>query len=286
MENKLQNARVLIEALPYIQKYNGKYVVIKYGGNAMINNVFKNSVIRDIVLLAAVGVNVILVHGGGPEISAMLGKLGKESTFINGLRYTDDETVEVVSMVLAGKVNKSLFSLIHSNNGRAIGLCGADGGMLLSGKLNGEIDLGYVGYIKAVDPSPIHMSLSHGFIPVIASVGADENGQEYNINADTAAAAIAGAMAAEKLILMTDVKGVLKDREDENSLISEIDIKNVPALISEGIISGGMLPKVESCVDAIRSGLKEAVIIDGRTEHSILLELLSDSGYGTLFYSR
>jgi acetylglutamate kinase len=286
MDNKIECAKILIEALPYIQKYYGKCVVIKYGGNAMINKAFKNSVTRDIVLLAAVGVKVVLVHGGGPEISNMLAKLGKESTFVNGLRYTDEETVEIVSMVLAGKVNKDLVSLIHSNNGRAIGLCGADGGMILTGKLETEIDMGFVGQIKKVDVSPLLMSMSQGFIPVVATVGVDENGQVYNVNADTAAAAIAAAMKAEKLILMTDVAGVLRDQEDEGSLIPEIDIKDVPSLVSEGIISGGMLPKIDSCADAIRNGLKEAVIIDGRNEHSVLLELLSDSGYGTLFYSR
>jgi acetylglutamate kinase len=216
----------------------------------------------------------------------MLTRIGKESVFIDGLRYTDSETADIVAMVLAGKINKNLVSLIHSSNGRAIGLCGVDGGMLIAEKLAGETDLGFVGHITKVDPAAIDMTISRGFIPVVATIGMDNKGQVYNINADTAAAAIAGAMKAEKLISMTDVKGVMENKADENSLIPEIDIKDVPDMISRGVISGGMIPKIESCVDAIKNGLKEAAIIDGRVEHSILLELFSDSGSGTLFYSR
>jgi acetylglutamate kinase len=284
MKDMATDVQVLMEALPYIQKYSGKIIVVKYGGNAMINEALKKAVMKDIVLLALVGIKVVLVHGGGPEISSMLDLMGKETKFIGGLRYTDAETAEVAAMVLAGKVNKSLVSLIQMHNGKAIGLCGLDGGMLQTEKMQGEVDLGFVGDITAVDISSITMALENGFVPVIATVGADKNGQTYNINADTAAAAIAGALKAEKLISMTDVRGLLKEKDSEDSLITSLSIDEVPALMAEGIISGGMIPKIQSCVDGINSGIKEAAIIDGRVEHSILIELLSDEGIGTLLY--
>lgn len=282
MKNRSENAKILLEALPYIQKFNGKTVVIKYGGNAMLNEDLKNSVMRDIVLLSIVGIRVVVVHGGGPEISSMLKKLGKESTFVDGLRYTDKETAEIVAMVLSGKVNKSLVSLIHSNKGKALGLCGADGGMIKA-KMKNEAELGYVGDIVSIDPDPIKVSLDEGYIPVVATIGVDDSGQVYNINADTAASEIAASLNAEKLITMTDVRGVLEDQHNEDTLLSKINPKDVPDLISTGVISGGMIPKIQSCVAAMDSGLNEAVIIDGRIEHSILLELFSDNGIGTLF---
>ncbi|MDF3000006.1 MAG: argB [Bacillota bacterium] len=284
MKDTITSAKVLVEALPYIQKYFNKTVVIKYGGNAMVNDKLKMAVMKDIVLLALVGIKVVLIHGGGPEISTMLNIMGKESKFIDGLRYTDEETAEVAAMVLAGKVNKNLVSLIQQNNGKAIGLCGLDGGMLQVEKLQGEVDLGFVGDIKKVEAAPITMALKNGFIPVVATVGADKEGQTYNINADTAAAAIAGALKAEKLILMTDVRGLLREKEDEDTLIHKVRVEEVPELVSSGILSGGMIPKIQSCVDGIKSGIKEAVIIDGRIEHSILIELFSDEGIGTLLY--
>lgn len=284
MKDTITSAKVLVEALPYIQKYFNKTVVIKYGGNAMVNDKLKMAVMKDIVLLALVGIKVVLIHGGGPEISTMLNIMGKESKFIDGLRYTDEETAEVAAMVLAGKVNKNLVSLIQQNNGKAIGLCGLDGGMLQVEKLQGEVDLGFVGDIKKVEAAPITMALKNGFIPVVATVGADKDGQTYNINADTAAAAIAGALKAEKLILMTDVRGLLREKEDEDTLIHKVRVDEVPELVSSGILSGGMIPKIQSCVDGIKSGIKEAVIIDGRIEHSILIELFSDEGIGTLLY--
>lgn len=283
------SAQVLTEALPYIQKFFGKTIVIKYGGNAMTNERMQNLVMRDIVLLSIVGIKVVLIHGGGPEITGMLKRIGKESRFVNGLRYTDAETAEVVEMVLAGKINKHLVSLIHKNHGRAIGLCGVDGGMIRVTKVdNGPEgpDLGFVGDIQNVDTSPILMAMENGFIPVVATVGVDEEGQVYNINADTAAAAIAGALEAEKLISMTDIRGVLRDVNDDSSLITGIELEQVQDLINEGIISGGMIPKIDSCVYGLKAGVREAVIIDGRIEHSLLLELFSDKGIGTLFWKK
>ena len=284
MKDTITRATVLVEALPYIQKFFNKTIVIKYGGNAMINETLKKAVMKDIVLLALVGIKVVLVHGGGPEISSMLDIMGKESKFIDGLRYTDAETAEVAAMVLAGKVNKSLVSLIQQHNGKAIGLCGLDGGMLEVEKIQSTVDLGFVGDVTKVEAAPIIMALENGFIPVVATVGADKEGQTYNINADTAAAAIAGALNAEKLILMTDVRGLLMEKDNEDSMIHRISIDEVPDLIEEGIISGGMIPKIQSCVDGIKDGIKEAVIIDGRIEHSILIELFSNEGIGTLLY--
>lgn len=284
MKDTITSAKVLVEALPYIQKYFNKTVVIKYGGNAMINETLKKAVMKDIVLLSLVGIKVVLIHGGGPEISTMLSIMGKESIFIDGLRYTDGETAEVAAMVLAGKVNKSLVSLIQQNNGKAIGLCGLDGGMLQVEKMKCEVDLGFVGDITKVDVSPITMALENGFIPVVATVGADKEGQTYNINADTAAAAIAGELKAEKLIMMTDVRGLLMEKDNEDSLMTRIKSEDVPGFIERGVISGGMIPKIQSCVEGIKNGIREAVIIDGRIEHSILLELFSDEGIGSLLY--
>lgn len=281
LEDKQFKAKVLAEALPHIQKYNGKIVVVKYGGNAMINEELKNSVMHDIVLLNLIGVKVVLVHGGGPEISETLKKTGKESKFVNGLRYTDKETAEIVRMVLAGKINKSLVDLIERIGGRSIGLCGQDGHMMQC-----EIadkDLGYVGKIVHMDTKVITDVLNLGYIPVISTVGCDEEGNIYNVNADTAAAVIAGALNAQSLILMTDTKGVLRDKDDESSLISKIYVSDIPSLVKQGIISGGMIPKIDCCKEAIRRGVKKVFIIDGRVAHSILVETLSDSGIGTMF---
>jgi len=276
-------AQILIQALPYIQKYYNKVVVIKYGGNAMINGNLKQAVMSDIVLLSLVGIKVVLVHGGGPEINEMLKKTGKESRFMGGLRYTDEETMEIVNMVLCGKVNKGLVSLLHQHKGKALGLCGVDGGMIQAQKMQGDVDLGFVGDITEINTKPILDALNNGFIPVIATVGSDDNGQLYNINADTAAARIAAELGAENVILMTDIKGLLRDKNDENTLIPFVQVSEVPYLINQGIISGGMIPKIECCVEAVRRGVKKAVIIDGRTPHSILIEILSDEGIGTMF---
>lgn len=285
MENvNIQRAKILVEALPYIQKYNGKTVVIKYGGNAMINEELKQAVISDIVLLSLVGINVVVVHGGGPEISQMLKKIGKQSEFVNGLRYTDEETMEIVQMVLCGKVNKDLVNIMNKIGGRAMGLCGMDGGMLRAEKLTEEgFDYGFVGDIKEVDTSAITDAIDKGYIPVISTVaGGIDDDHAYNINADTAAAKLAGALNAEKLILLTDVRGVLQDPKDEESLISSINVSEVPKLVREGIISGGMIPKLDCCVEAVRQGVPRAHILDGRVPHSILIEMLSDEGVGTM----
>jgi acetylglutamate kinase len=276
-----ERADVLAEALPYIQKYDDKTVVVKYGGAAMSADGARDSVMRDIVLLNQIGVRIVLVHGGGPEISDTLRQLGKETRFVDGLRYTDAETAEIACMVLAGKVNKSLVSLIHKAKGKAIGLCGVDGEMLLVKKTD-KADLGFVGDIIAVDMRAVVSALDSGVVPVIATVGADDEGQVYNINADTAAAEIAAALGAEALITMTDVRGLLRDKDDDDSQIQEISVDEIPRLIESGVISGGMIPKAEGIRAAIAKGLGEAVIIDGRVPHAILLELLSDSGFGTL----
>lgn len=279
-------AQVLVDALPYIQKYYNKVIVVKYGGNAMTSDELKQAVMTDVVLLSLIGIKVVLVHGGGPEINDMLSKIGKEAKFINGLRYTDKETAEIVEMVLAGKVNKSLVSLLQRHGGRAIGLCGTDGGMISCVKKRGKVDLGFVGEIVNVDTTPITDCLDRGYIPVISSVATDENGEIFNINADTAAAKIAAALKAENLILMTDIRGLLRDKDDESTFIPEVDISEVPKLIREGIISGGMIPKIECCVESIRQGIEKALIIDGRIPHSILIELFSKEGIGTLFRSK
>ncbi|HIX91658.1 MAG TPA: acetylglutamate kinase [Firmicutes bacterium] len=277
-------AAVLIQALPYIQKYTGKTVVIKYGGNAMVNEDLKEAVISDIVLLSLVGINTVLVHGGGPEISQMLKKIGKESKFINGLRYTDDETIDIVQMVLAGKTNKDLVNKIEQIGGRAVGLCGIDGGLIKAKKLKGEYDYGNVGDIYEVDASIIRDNIDSGYIPVVSTVAyGDSDSPVYNINADTAACKIAIALGAQNLMLLTDTRGVMRDSKDESTLIPEIRIDEVQGLIDAGIISGGMIPKVECCVDAVRGGISHTVILDGRIPHSILIEMLSDEGIGTLF---
>lgn len=276
-------SQVLIDALPYIQDYNNKIVVIKYGGNAMTNDDLKDAVMSDIVLLSLVGIKVVLVHGGGPEINEMLDKVGIESKFIGGLRYTDAETVEIVNMVLAGKVNKGLVSLLQQHKGKALGLCGADGQMILAEKMQGEVDLGYVGEIVKVNTNPILDALNNGYIPVIATVATGEDGQVYNINADTAAARIASCLKAEKLILMTDIVGLLENKDDESTLIPTVQVSEVPYLKNQGIISGGMIPKIDCCVEAVRRGVSRTSIIDGRIPHSILIELLSSEGNGTQF---
>lgn len=283
MINNTDKAKILINALPYIQRYHGKTVVVKYGGNAMINEEIKDAVMSDIVLLNTIGINVVLVHGGGPEINDMLKRLSIESKFIDGLRYTDDQTVEVVQMVLAGKVNKSLCGLLNQHGGKAVGLCGIDANMIKAKKKSGKVDLGNVGEIVEVNSSVIRDSLANGYIPVVATVGSDNDGKIYNINADTVAAAIATSLGAENLILMTDIKGLLRDKNDENTLIPEVALSEVAALKRQGIIGGGMIPKVECCVEAVRSGVKQALIMDGRIPHSILIEILTDEGVGTLF---
>lgn len=274
--------QVLVKSMPYIQKFRGKTVVIKYGGNAMINEDLKANVMNDVVLLSLVGIRVVLVHGGGPEINDMLRKLGKESTFVDGLRYTDKETMEIVQMVLCGKVNKSLVQILEGFGGDAIGLCGLDASMIMAQKYM-EKDLGYVGEITSIDPDIINDAINAEYIPIIATIAGDENGQVFNLNADTAAAAIASALGAEKLIIMTDTKGVLRDKDDENSLISVVRVSEFEDLKREGIITGGMIPKVQCCVDAINNGVPRTHIIDGRIPHSILSEILLDEGVGTMF---
>ncbi|MGN0665564.1 MAG: acetylglutamate kinase [Huintestinicola sp.] len=276
-------SRVLIEALPYIQKYSNKIVVIKYGGNAMTNEELKNAVMSDIVLLNLVGIKTVLVHGGGPEINDMLKRVGIESKFINGLRYTDEATVDIVKMVLAGKVNKELVSHLTQHGGKALGMCGIDGQMLLCHRLEGDVDLGYVGEIDTVNTTPILDALEKGYIPVISTVACDKQGQTYNINADTAAARIAAELKAENLILMTDIVGLLKDKDDTNTLIPSVQVSEVPFMKRQGIISGGMIPKIDCCVEAVRRGVHKTCIIDGRVPHSILVELLSSEGIGTQF---
>lgn len=287
-ENRIPNelrSQVLIDALPYIQRYSDKIVVVKYGGNAMTNDELKQAVMSDLVLLSLVGIKVVLVHGGGPEISEMFDRLGIESRFIGGLRYTDKEAVEIVRMVLAGKVNKELVSLLSRHKGAALGLCGIDGDMLIAEKIGGEPDLGYVGEIVSVNPKPITDALANGYIPVVATVASDADGNTLNVNADTAAARIASELRAEKLILMTDIAGLLRDKDDPSTLIKSVNVSEVPFLKRQGIISGGMIPKIDCCVESVRRGVKRTSIIDGRVPHSILIELLSSDGIGTQFKS-
>ena len=280
-----ERAKVLVQALPYIQKYAGKTVVVKYGGNAMINNDLKDAVMSDIVLMQLVGINVVLVHGGGPEISAMLKKVGKESHFVGGMRVTDEETIDIVQMVLAGKVNKDLVQLLEHHGGRAVGLCGLDGGMLTAEKLrSNEGDLGYVGRIVDVNTDIIIDATRNGYVPIISTVAGGENGEVFNINADVAAARIAAKLDAIKLILMTDIRGLLRDKDDEDTLIPVVNVSEVPSLKNQGIISGGMIPKIDCCVEAVRRGVNRAHILDGRIPHSILIELFSDEGIGTMLY--
>lgn len=275
-----QRAEILTQALPYIQKYNGKIVVVKYGGNAMTSDDLKQQVMEDIVLMSLIGVKIVLVHGGGPEITEMLGKTGKKSEFIDGLRVTDRETVDIVQMVLAGKINKSLVNLLEMKGGKAMGISGIDGHMI-EAEVKDE-RLGFVGKITGVNVEPVTDLLEKGYIPVVSTVGCDKSGNVYNINADTAAAQIAAAMGAESLIAMTDIAGILRDRDDPSSLIPMIDIEDAATLFEEGIISGGMIPKVECSIDAIRRGVKKVIILDGRIPHAILIETLTDEGAGTM----
>lgn len=277
----IDRATVLAEALPYIQKYSGKTVVVKYGGNAMISEELRQAVISDIILLSLVGIRVVVVHGGGPEISDMLKKIGKESRFVDGLRYTDEETMDIVQQVLCGKVNKDLVSTLNRLGGKAIGLCGIDGGMMRAKKLDEKY--GLVGEVTSVSPDALNVCLGQGYIPVVSTVAQGVDGETaYNINADTAAAKLAIALNAEKLILLTDVRGLLRDPKDEDTLIHVVPVSEVPGLVKDGIISGGMIPKVECCVEAVRCGVARTHILDGRIPHSILIEMLSDEGIGTM----
>lgn len=275
-----ERAEVLTQALPYIKRYVGKTVVVKYGGNAMVNPDLKQQVMDDIVLLWLIGVKVVLVHGGGPEISSMMDKLGKKSEFVDGLRVTDKETVDIVQMVLAGKVNKTLVTLLEKRGGKAIGLCGMDG-KLIQAKIK-DPRLGFVGEVTNINKDPVMDILEKGYIPVISTLGCDDDGNAFNVNADTAAAHIAGALGAERFILMTDIAGILKDKNDPSTLIPEITIGQAKTLKDEGIISSGMIPKVQCCLTAIEAGVKNVVIMDGRVPHSILMELLTNEGAGTL----
>ncbi len=274
-------AEVIVEALPYILKYRGKVLVVKYGGNAMINGELKDSVMRDIVLLNLIGVKVVLVHGGGPEITEMLNKVGKETLFVDGLRVTDEETAQIVLMVLSGKINKGLVGLIEQKGGKAIGLSGVDGSMIEAVKRNEK--LGFVGDITNVNPQIIEDALEKGYIPIISTVGCDKDGNIYNINADTAAAKLAGALHAESLISMTDISGIMKDKNDPSTLISALSIDEAKALMADGTIKDGMIPKAQCCIDALNWGVKKVFIIDGRVPHSILIETLTNEGMGTMF---
>ena len=283
MENIFSNAEraeVLTAALPYIKRYTGKIVVVKYGGNAMIDENLKQQVMEDIVLLWLIGVKIVLVHGGGPEINDLMQRLGKKAEFIDGLRVTDKETVDIVQMVLAGKVNKTLVNLLEMKGGKAMGISGMDG-MLIESEMKDE-RLGYVGSIKKIHIKPVIDLLEKNYIPVISTVGCDRKGNTYNINGDTAAAYIAGALSAERLIMMTDIAGILKDKDDPSTLIAEVTCDEAKKLYEDGVISGGMIPKVECCIEAIREGVKNVIIMDGRVPHSILMELLTDEGAGTM----
>ena len=283
MENELTNmerAEVLTQALPYIKKYSGKIVVIKYGGNAMVNEQLKQQVMEDVALLWLIGVKVVLVHGGGPEISETMKRLGKQAQFVNGLRVTDKETVDIVQMVLAGKVNKTLVNLLQMKGGHAVGLSGIDGG-IIEATMKDEA-LGYVGKITRIRTQPIMDLLEKNYIPVISTIASDRQGNTYNINGDTAAAYIAGALNAERLIMMTDIAGILRDKDDPSTLIPALTVKEAKKLFDEGVISGGMIPKVDCCIEAIGKGVKHVVIMDGRVPHSILMELLTDEGAGTM----
>ena len=278
--SNLQRAEVLTQALPYIKRYNGKIVVVKYGGNAMINETLKQQVMEDIALLWLIGVKIVLVHGGGPEISEMMGKLGKEPKFVDGLRVTDQETIDIVQMVLAGKVNKTFVNLLETKGGKAMGISGMDG-RLIEAQVKDE-RLGFVGKVTKINIDPVVDLLEKGYIPVISTIGCDKDGNAYNINGDTAAAYIAGALGAERLIMMTDIAGILRDKDDPSTLIPEITVADAAQLRKEGIISGGMIPKVDCCVEAIAKGVSNVVIMDGRVPHSILMEILTDEGAGTM----
>lgn len=275
-----ERAEVLVQALPYIKRYNGKIVVIKYGGNAMINEHLKEQVMEDIALLRLVGIKVVLVHGGGPEISEVMTKMGKKPEFIDGCRVTDKETVDIVQMVLAGKINKTLVNLLEMKGGKAMGISGLDGRLIEASVKDKK--LGYVGHIERVNITPITDLLEKGYIPVVSTVGCDLKGNTYNINGDTAAAFIAGALGAERLIMMTDIAGILRDKDDSSSLIPEITVSEARALYESGVVSGGMIPKVECCIEALQKGVKNVIIMDGRVPHSILMEILTDEGAGTM----
>lgn len=283
--NYTQHANILVQALPYIQEYYGKTIVIKYGGNAMINDNLTQTVINDIILMKCIGINPIIVHGGGPDISNTLTKMNHESKFINGLRYTDETTINVAQMVLTGKVNKDLVKLIEKDGGKAIGLSGIDGSLIKAKKLKIGVDLGYVGEITSVNTELLYLAMNSGFIPVVSSIAIGENdNNSYNINADTCASKIASALKAEKLILLTDVPGVMTDPSDSSTLISTLRLHQIPKLTVDKVINGGMIPKISCCVESVRMGVKKAHIIDGRIEHSLLLELLSEKGIGTEIY--
>ena len=276
-----ERAEVLTQALPYIKKYVGKIVVVKYGGNAMVNEALREQVMEDVTLLSLIGVKVVLVHGGGPEISDLMRKLGIQPTFVDGLRVTDKETVDVVQMVLAGKINKTLVRYLESKGGKAMGISGIDGKLIVAKKKDDK--LGYVGEIEKINIKPIFDLLEKGYIPVVSTVAGGEDGETYNINGDTAAAYLAGALSAKRLILMTDISGVLRDKDDPSTLIPEIRLSEAEELKKSGVISGGMIPKIDCCVTAIEKGVKRAIIMDGRVPHSILMELLTDEGSGTMF---
>ena len=283
--NYTQHANILIQALPYIQEYYSKTIVIKYGGNAMINDELTKTVINDIILMKCIGINPIIVHGGGPDISNTLAQMNHESKFINGLRYTDEITITVAQMVLAGKVNKDLVKLIEKNGGKAIGLSGIDGSLIKAKKLTNDIDLGFVGEITSVNTELLNLSMNSGYIPVVSSIAIGENDtNSYNINADTCASKIASALKAEKLILLTDVPGVMTNPDDSSTLISTLRLHQIPKLTVDKVIQGGMIPNINCCVESVRMGVKKAHIIDGRIKHSILLELLSKKGIGTEIY--
>ena len=285
MELELSNARraeVLTQALPYIQKYNGRIVVVKYGGNAMISDELCQQVMEDIVLLTLVGVKVVLVHGGGPELTEAMEKFGKTPEFVDGLRVTDRETAEIALMVLAGKINKTLVNLLQVKGGRAMGISGLDGRLIQARQKDPR--LGYVGEITAVDPRPILDLLEKGYIPVMSTLGCDGAGGAYNINGDTAAARIAGALGAERMIMMTDIGGILENRDDPDSLIRELSLRQAEGLEKRGVISGGMIPKVRCCIDAISHGVKKVIILDGRVPHATIMEVLTDEGAGTMVY--
>ena len=282
MITNAQRAEILVNALPYIKKYYNKVIVVKYGGNAMINEELKNAVMGDLVLLNTIGIKVVLVHGGGPEISGMLKKIGKESQFVNGLRVTDAETADIVLQVLSGKINKTLVNHLQNSGGKAVGLSGMDG-HLIEAEIK-DPALGFVGEITDINIEPVTDLLEKGYIPVISTVGCDKEGNVYNINADTAAARISSALGAEALFLMTDIVGLLRNKDDESSLISSVCVSEAPQLMREGIISGGMIPKIECCVEAIRQGVNKVFILDGRVPHSLLIETLTNEGIGTMLY--
>ena len=278
--SNFERAEVLTQALPYIKRYNGQVVVVKYGGNAMINEQLKQQVMEDIVLLWLIGVKIVLVHGGGPEISELMDKLGKKPKFVDGLRVTDKETVDIVQMVLAGKVNKTLVNLLEMKGGKAMGISGMDG-CLIEAEIKDE-KLGYVGKIKKVNIEPINDLLEKGYIPVVSTLGCDKMGNAYNINGDTAAAFIAGALGAKRLIMLTDIDGIFRDKHDPTTLIPHVTLSDIKDLCDEGVISGGMIPKVDCCIEAIHKGVKNVIILDGRVPHSILMEILTNEGAGTM----